>query len=127
MLRLIEPLQGVKGFELDGCASGVPPSSGNSSEDCVDGVVVSPRRSFCRTTAGGQLPSKLAAYALLVQVDALEASAQSLLARVIEIRRALEGRPDRGRLGLHLEAITSAAQHTAKATTQLKQFPLGRP
>ncbi len=70
--------------------------------------------------------SRLDAYALLLAVDGVEASAHSLLARVVEIRRYLEGWTDRGTHPAELQRIAEAAVHISKATTLLRQFPIPR-
>ncbi len=71
--------------------------------------------------------SRLDSYALLLAVDGVEAALHSALSRAIEIRRALESFPDRGAHCLDLEQITTASHHIAKASSQLKRFPLPRP
>ncbi len=71
--------------------------------------------------------TRLDSFALLQSVYALESSLHSALARVIQIRRALESFPDRGAHCLDLEQIVAAAGHVAKASSQLQRFPLPRP
>jgi hypothetical protein len=66
-------------------------------------------------------------FTLLQSVHALESSLHTALAETIHIRRALEDWPERGAHPLHLERIITASHHVAKANTQLRQFPLGRP
>ncbi len=72
-------------------------------------------------------PTRLDAFALLQSVYALETSLHTAIAETIHIRRALEDWPERGAHPLHLERIITASQHIARANTQLKQFPLGKP
>jgi hypothetical protein len=66
-------------------------------------------------------------YALAESVHAAEASAHSLLARIVEIRRGLELFPGQGAHPMDLERVTSAAVHISKATTLLRQYHLPRP
>jgi hypothetical protein len=69
----------------------------------------------------------LDAFTLLQAAVTLEASLHTALAEAVHVRRTLEDWPTRGCHPLDLEAISSAIQHTAKAITRIKQFPLGRP
>jgi hypothetical protein len=71
--------------------------------------------------------SRLDSHALLLAIDSVEAALHSALSRTIEIRRHLESFPDRAAHPLDLEQVVAAAGHIAKASTQLRRFPLPRP
>jgi hypothetical protein len=66
-------------------------------------------------------------FTLLQSVHALEGALHTALAEAVHVRRTLEDWPTRGAHPLDLEAISAAIQHTAKATTRIRQLPLGRP
>jgi hypothetical protein len=72
-------------------------------------------------------PTRLDAFTLLQAAVTLESALHTALAETIHIRRALEDWPDRGAHPLHLERIITASHHVARANTQLRAFPLGKP
>jgi hypothetical protein len=72
-------------------------------------------------------PTRLDSFTLLQAAVTLEASLHTALAEAVHVRRTLEAWPTRGAHPLDLVAISSALSHAAKATTQIRQLPLGRP